>query len=166
MPGLQDYHQLTRPPSPATRWLYRSALLAALAASALGVYDWQHGKLTAPQVAFHAATPAAAPAAPASDPQADRQAAAVLATLQGDWPAILRTIEQASGPDVTLLEVHPDLAKGHIELAGEARSFKALSEYIKRLNQAGVVRNATLLHEEALSHDNVETVGFKLEGET
>lgn len=161
-----NYDALTRPPAPTRRLLHRLTIAVLCIAAIAGTYDWRHGKLDLSRMR-HAqpADVAIAPAQPQSDPQSERKAQELLSTLQGHWTHTLLAFEKASGPDVTLLEIHPDFSKGSFEATGEARSFKALSAYIQRLNQTGLVRNTVLLHEEALSHDNVETIGFKLEGE-
>lgn len=165
-----DFDRLTRPANPLARLLSR-ALVATLVVAAVAAFvGWYGGKWRA--LAQASAQPAVAQAtAPAPEPAAiadvegEHRAAEINQALSGGWEKVLKAIEQSSGADVTLLALHPDLRNGRFEIEGEARKFEAVADYVRRLNATGLVHDVSLLHEEPLAHDNVETIGFKLSGE-
>ncbi len=161
-----NYHALTRPAAPLNTLIWRMALAASLLLVLACGQLWHSGRarqLLQP--------PAEAPAAPPpvvvelpSNPEAEARAAEIRRALHTPWANLLLAVEKAGSKDVTLLALHPDLAKGNFAIEGEVKEFAALQAYIDRLNSSGLVSEVYLLHEEAYARDTIETVGFKVVG--
>lgn len=103
-----------------------------------------------------------------SDPNAvaiEHRAMEITHLLQRRWEGSLLAVEKITTKEVTVLEFHPDYHNGKIALQGEAREFDALAEYIKQLNATGLVHDVTLMHEQAVSHEHINTIEFELNGD-
>lgn len=65
-----------------------------------------------------------------------RDAESVVRHLTVPWGPLIGVLEQASTPDVALLQLQPDAAQRVVRLTGEARNSAAMFEYLRRLSGA------------------------------
>jgi len=91
----------------------------------------------------------------------------VLAQLQEatgrPWERLFNAIEQASGPDVSLLTLAPQVAGRELSLAGEARSMAALLAFMRQLQDNGFF-NRVYLHDHHVDPaDALHPVHFSLQ---
>lgn len=61
-----------------------------------------------------------------------------------DWDSLYQALEQAQFKGIALLQVQPDARKNQLKLAGEALSEPDLHDYLRRLQQTGLLREAVL----------------------
>ncbi|MCB5190627.1 PilN domain-containing protein [Methylobacillus arboreus] len=73
-----------------------------------------------------------------------KQANSVLDELGRPWPGLLNRLEQVAQPEIALLAIRPDAAKGKLRLKGEARDVAALLAYLKRLEAVPEMRDVVL----------------------
>ncbi len=73
-----------------------------------------------------------------------RQAGLVAGQLAVPWDSLWRAVEASRSDDIALLSVALDPARGEIGLAGEARTFPALSAFAKALAEHGEFDRVTL----------------------
>ncbi|MET3109176.1 hypothetical protein AAKU67_004103 [Oxalobacteraceae bacterium GrIS 2.11] len=165
-----NYAHLTRPVKPINRLLMQGSILIVVLSIAL------FGLLGPGQFLKSAHDIFDAPAAKiisqvlpgVLDPNtaaAEHRATEIAQLLHRHWEDSLLAVEKVNIKDVTILEFHPDYGNGAIVLRGEAKEFDALADYIKQLNSAGLVNHVTLMHEQAVSREHVDTIEFELKGE-
>lgn len=78
------------------------------------------------------------------------------------WNALLEALEAADGPDMALLAVTPDAARGHVQLHAEARHLAAMLEYQQRLQADNRLREVTLRDHELIPGNSGTPVRFHL----
>ena len=79
-----------------------------------------------------------------------KQANMVLEELSYPWPALFTLLESVSGPDVALLAIRPDAAKGRLRIAGEARHLAAALDYVRKLGASGAMHDVVLEEHEVV----------------
>jgi hypothetical protein len=89
-----------------------------------------------------------------------KDANAVLAELGVDWNGLLDGLERAASPDAVLLEVRPDVLKGQLRLAGEARNLPELLKYVRRLEAHAPLTDVALEEHETAHDDPQKPVRF------
>ena len=82
-------------------------------------------------------------ALPPEQSKALNQATAAIAF---DWESIYRAVDRASGEDVALLAIVPDMAGKTLQISGEARSLKAALAFVEALPQAPLARASLSSH--------------------
>lgn len=91
-----------------------------------------------------------------------RQANAILQQLTLPWGGLFKTVEGANDKDVALLAIQPDAGKSVLRLSGEAKNFKALLDYIGRLEQSDMLDHVYLTTHEVKAQDPEKPVQFSL----
>lgn len=86
----------------------------------------------------------------------------VLARADIPWAALFDALEAADGPDMALLAVTPDAARGHVQLHAEARHLAAMLEYQQRLQADSRLRDVTLHDHELVPGSSGPPVRFHL----
>lgn len=164
---MRDYRQLLRPRSGGARWVW-SLVIALLAAagwmSSLAVQRGQyaHRLQTSLEVA-RARLARPAPARPnrvAVDTQ--RRWEVLAAERAFAWYPVFRALEQASSPDIELLEFLPDKANRRLALRGEARSMAGLTGYLVALNAQAPLAEVYLAHQKNVSRAGMSIVSFEI----
>lgn len=75
----------------------------------------------------------------------------VLRRLALPWGPLLRAVEQATSPDVALLQLVPDALRQRLQLTAEARDQASMLAYLKRLSEAAALTDVHLVnHRERL----------------
>lgn len=78
------------------------------------------------------------------------------------WDRLLDQLESAVGNEIALLSIQPDAANGLVRINGEARDFKAMLEYARRLDGTDVLAGTMLLSHEVKTQDPQKPVVFAL----
>lgn len=87
-----------------------------------------------------------------------KQANQVLDELGRPWPALLLRLEQSASPDIALMTIRPDAAKGRLRLKGEARDVSALLAYLQRLEAVPEMHDVVLDEHELMEKPEGEGV--------
>lgn len=80
--------------------------------------------------------------------------------LRRPWAALFAALEAAKTDDVALLAVSPEVARGGVRIAGEARQREAMLAFIERLGREKALRNVVLLEDQIQQHDPEKPVRF------
>jgi Tfp pilus assembly protein PilN len=91
-----------------------------------------------------------------------RQANDILQQLTLPWSALFKAVEGANDKEIALLAIQPDAQKSQVRLQGEAKNFKALLDYIGRLEQSGTLTQVYLTNHEVKAQDPDKPVQFSL----
>ena len=91
-----------------------------------------------------------------------RQANAVLSELGRPWPALFSILEETAQPEIALLAIRPDAAKGRLRIAGEARRLADALEYTRKLAATGQMTDVVLEEHEVVASDQQRPVRFAL----
>lgn len=91
-----------------------------------------------------------------------RQANEILQQLTLPWSDLFKAVEGAADKDVALLAIQPDATKSLLRLSGEAKNFKALLDYIARLEQNETLDHVYLTQHEVKAQDPEKPVQFSL----
>jgi Tfp pilus assembly protein PilN len=86
--------------------------------------------------------------ATSTDAGADAEAVranAIKRQLNLPWDELFKAIEASKGDSVALVSIAPDAQLRQLKLAGEAKSFADMLEYVKRLNGVSMFESAYLL---------------------
>jgi Tfp pilus assembly protein PilN len=78
------------------------------------------------------------------------------------WDRMFREFEAAASKEVALLAVQPDVSSRQVRISGEAKSFNAMLEYVRRLEQTEMLREVILLGHEVRSQDPQRPVTFSM----
>jgi Fimbrial assembly protein (PilN) len=78
------------------------------------------------------------------------------------WDRLFKELETAASKEVALLAVQPDVASRQVRISGEAKNFKAMLEYARRLEQTDMLREVLLLGHEIKPQDPQRPVTFSL----
>lgn len=70
-----------------------------------------------------------------------------VAAIAVDWEVLYRRIDAASGDDVSLLAVAPNLSGSTVHISGEARDMKAALAFIESLRQSPLTRVVMVSHQ-------------------
>ena len=91
-----------------------------------------------------------------------RQANAVLSELGRPWPTLFAILEETTQPEIALLAIRPDAAKGRLRIAGEARRLADALEYTRKLAATGHMTDVVLEEHEVVASDQQRPVRFTL----
>lgn len=91
-----------------------------------------------------------------------RNANQVVQQMTLPWDRLFRQFETAASKEVALLTVQPDVASRQVRISGEAKNFKAMLDYTRRLEQSEMLRDVVLLGHEVKSQDPQRPVTFAL----
>ncbi|MFJ5446884.1 PilN domain-containing protein [Methylobacillus methanolivorans] len=80
----------------------------------------------------------------ATQKSAIKEANTILGELGRPWPALLNRLEQVAQPEIALLAIRPDAAKGRLRLKGEAKDMPSLLAYMQRLEAVPEMQDVTL----------------------
>lgn len=165
-----NYSHLTRPVKPINRLLVQASLLIVLLSAVIFGFLGPHKFLTSAHDLLDAPAAKILPQVLPGvlDPNAvatEHRATEISQLLHRHWEDSLLAVERVNITDVTILEFHPDYGNGAIVLRGEAKEFDALADYVKLLNKTGLVNHVTLMHEQAVSREHVDTIEFELKGD-
>ncbi|MGY1488805.1 PilN domain-containing protein [Methylobacillus pratensis] len=73
-----------------------------------------------------------------------KEANGILDELGRPWPALLNRLEQVAQPEIALLAIRPDAAKGKLRLKGEAKDVASLLAYLQRLEAVPEMHDVVL----------------------
>lgn len=90
------------------------------------------------------------------------QANAVLSELGRPWPTLFLILEETTQPEIALLAIRPDAAKGRLRIAGEARRLADALEYTRKLTATGHMTDVVLEEHEVVASDQQRPVRFAL----
>jgi len=137
-----------RPVWPA--WLVLAAGLAIAADAGLNYRRLHHEVADMQRPASAARTAQAAAGEPVSE-QTQRELEAARRLLQElvlPWDALFRSIEASVDGDTGLLAIEPDADKRAVRIIGEARNYRAVLDFVLRLEeQPGLARIHLLNHQ-------------------
>lgn len=77
-----------------------------------------------------------------------------------NWERLFFALESAASDSLTLLELVPD--RDEISISGEAKSFAAVSDYIRRLNETAVIADTHLTTSEVDAKHPQRPIRFSL----
>ncbi|GAB7564378.1 hypothetical protein LG202_24170 [Methylobacillus methanolivorans] len=86
----------------------------------------------------------------ATQKSAIKEANTILGELGRPWPVLLNRLEQVAQPEIALLAIRPDAAKGKLRLKGEARDITSLLAYMQRLEAVPEMQDVTLDEHEVM----------------
>jgi hypothetical protein len=86
----------------------------------------------------------------------------VSSALNADWAAFFTDLEGASHPEVALLEIQGDAARGSLRVVGEAQSVEAAFAWLEQLQRAGMLREARIDSHEWVTQGPQMVVRFVL----
>lgn len=93
-----------------------------------------------------------------------RRANEVLRRLSLPWDRLFQAVESASGKEVALLSIDPDLEKGVVKISGEAKNLAAALEYIQKLEKQEMFGTVYLQSHQLQRQDPEKPVRFTLLG--
>lgn len=147
-------------------------VLLTLSLLAVGATSWDYMRLQSVQAGLQlrlqqntarSVAPAAAtlPAEAHDKLQAQlRQANGVLVELGRPWLALFVQLEETLTPDIALLTIRPDAAKGRLRITGEARHLTDALDFVRRLGDSGVLIDVVLEGHEVVESDQQKPVHF------
>ena len=91
-----------------------------------------------------------------------RNANQVVQQMTLPWDRLFKELEAAASKDVALLTVQPDVGNRQVRISGEARNFKSMLDYARRLEQTEMLRDVVLLGHEMRPQDPQRPVTFSL----
>lgn len=159
-----------RTPHAAPFWAWGLLLSALLLFSAVG---WEYLRLESERANLqsrvrndsHASRTSNAPPSPEIQKAMQdqiRQANAVLSELGRPWPALFSMLEKIARPEIALLAIRPDAAKGRLRIAGEARQLADALDYVRKLAATGQMTDVVLEEHEVVASDQQRPVRFAL----
>jgi Tfp pilus assembly protein PilN len=139
-------------------------ILAVAVAAALTLhYRDIRNRLAFLQAAHGLQSPAQAPARAASAAQIDeeqKQVGLVVRQLTLPWAGMIEALEHASGDDVALLQLQPDVQQRVLRVTAQARDSQAMLEYLRRLAQNKVFSDVHLVSHRVQQDDPQHPVQF------
>lgn len=94
-------------------------------------------------------------------PEQSKALSQASAAIAFDWEAIYRSIDRATGEDIALLAIVPDMAGKSLQISGEARDLKSLLAFVEALPQAPLTR-ASLASQKIKQDDPQHPVLFDI----
>ena len=91
-----------------------------------------------------------------------KQANEILHRLAMPWHGLFQAIESSNEKEIALLSVQPDMQRGVLRLAGEAKSFDALLAYVERLEKNEALTRVFITQHEIRNQDPDKPVRFSL----
>ena len=89
-------------------------------------------------------------------------AEAVVRQLALPWSAMVRAVEGASGPEIALLQMQPDAQTRQLRLTAEARSERAMLDYLERLGAAHVLADVHLASHQVMLDEPRRPIQFSI----
>jgi Tfp pilus assembly protein PilN len=86
----------------------------------------------------------------------------VAGALNADWSAFFTDLADASRPEVALLELQGDAARGSLRMVGESQSVEAAFAYLEQLQRASMLREARIDSHEWVTQGPQMVVRFVL----
>jgi hypothetical protein len=163
-----DYASSANATRPWVWWLLIAALLAN------GATVWQYTRMqdqrTGLQLRLHAVAQLTEvpPSALLSSENQDKskvrakQANAVLKELGLPWPVLFAQLERTASPEIALLTIRPEAARGRLRISGEAHHLADVLEYVRALGSAGAMSDVVLEQHEVSGSDPQKPVHFVL----
>jgi hypothetical protein len=100
-------------------------------------------------------------AAPAKvNDAAEKLARAAVGQLALPWARLIRALEEASTPDVALLQLHPEAQQQVLRVSAEARDVAAMFRYLRALGEAKGLSDIHLVSHEVAQDDPQRPVRF------
>jgi hypothetical protein len=96
--------------------------------------------------------------------QETRRANEVLRRLTLPWDRLFEAVEAASGKEVALLAIDPDLEKKVVKISGEAKNLAAALAYVQRLERQEMFGTVYLQSHQVQRLDPEKPVRFSLLG--
>ena len=78
------------------------------------------------------------------------------------WDRLFQELEASASKEISLLAVQPDVAGRQVRISGEAKTFKAMLDYSRRLENSAMLGEVVLLGHEVRSQDPQRPVAFSL----
>lgn len=163
----RDYRGLLRPRATGRRWLW-GAILMALAVTGWGTaLSWQ-AQIDARHFeallrnAKSKRTAAPPPQPTRSETDLARRWHALAVERAYSWYPVFRALEQASSPDIELLEFLPDKASRKLVLRGEARNVEALTAYLALLSKQKILNEVHMAHQKNISRAGLTVMTFEI----
>jgi hypothetical protein len=163
-----DFSRGSEAPSVAGAMLLRLGLVAAVVSAAC--YVGVSGEIDRLEARAENGRPARKLPAPLPESPRDsaelqqeiRIANQVVQQMTLPWDRLFRELEASGSKEVALLAVQPDPASRLVRISGEAKNFKAMLDYSRRLGRTDVLREVVLLGHEVKSQDPQRPVAFSL----
>jgi len=165
--SMRDYRTLLRPRARGQGWTCLAALVIATGAG-WGVYlgfmaqAQAHRSEAILQQALAKRSVAPAPKPTRSETDIARRWQALAAERAYSWYPVFHALEQASSPDIELLEFLPDKVSGKLVLRGEARNVDALTSYLALMGKQDVLSEVHLAHQKNVVRGSLELVTFEV----
>jgi hypothetical protein len=135
------------PAAPWAGWLLL-ALGVAFAADLGRAWHEARGAIALGEARLARAAPAARIAPPAATPEQLGAARETIRRIATPWGDLFAALESTPAAGVALLGVTPDPAGASVLIAGEARDYAALVQYVAALRRAPPLARAYLLRHE------------------
>ena len=165
--SIRDHRMLLRPRARGQGWTCLAALVIA-AGAVWGAYLGLSAQAQAQrseailQQALDRRSVAPAPKPTRSETDIARRWQALAAERAYSWYPVFHALEQASSPDIELLEFLPDKASGKLVLRGEARNVEALTSYVALLARQDVLSEVHLAHQKNVVRGSLELMTFEV----
>lgn len=88
----------------------------------------------------------------------------VIRQLNFPWADMFGALETATNKDVALLGIEPDARKNLVRVTAECKTDQAMLNYIRRLQQTGLLIDATLQKHEVQAQDAERPLRFTVTG--
>jgi len=153
-----DYHAPARRP----RALGIALLALSVAAAGLMVNEYLEVRKGIERLeASRGLLAAGRASAPRKGLEADlKDAEAVRRQLALPWAAMVRAVESSATRDVAVLQMQPDARERQLRLGAEARSEKAMLEYLRRLAAAEALADVRLASHQVVLEDPQRPLQF------
>jgi hypothetical protein len=91
-----------------------------------------------------------------------RSAEAIVRQLALPWSAMVQAVEGASTPEIALLQMQPDAQLRQLRLTAEARSERAMLDYLGRLAAAQVLGDVHLASHQVMLEEPRRPIQFSI----
>ena len=81
------------------------------------------------------------------------EAADISRQLATPWQKLFQSVERAYAEEVALLSVQPDAQRGSVSIVGEAKEYRDVLSFVRRLNQEAPLQDAHLVSTEIREAD-------------
>jgi hypothetical protein len=139
-------------------------LVLSLAVAGVLLERYREVKLQAGRIeAAQALLPAERRAAPRKSMDEEAKGAeAVVRQLALPWAAMIHAVEGAATPDVALLQMQPDAQQRQLRLTAEARSEKAMLDYLERLTRSAALADVHLASHQVMLEEPRRPIQFSV----
>jgi len=149
-------------------WLGLLLLLVGLGIAADLALRLRDARAGFEQVVATQGSRSAARSGPAEPPlqRNEEEAKAVASALRQltlPWAMLIQVLEDATSPDVALLQVEPLAQQRLLRITAQARNFKAMLNYQNKLALAPSLENVHLLHHQVQNDDPQKPLQFTLQ---